>query len=73
MLPASVRPRGGRPIPEGQDPKGGGRQVLVVRGRKAADLPSPVYGVQGLVPSDYKAMEGHREGPQVEVSKGPLG
>ena len=37
---------------QGQDPQGGGCQVLVVRGRKGTDPPPPVHGVQGLAAPD---------------------
>ena len=43
VLPAPDRPRGDRPLPEGQDPQGGGRLVLVVRGRKATGPLPPLY------------------------------
>ena len=47
--------------------------MLVVRGRKAADLPPPVYGVLSLAAADSAAMEGYREGLRVEIPRGPLG
>ena len=37
-----------QPIPERQDSQDGRWQVLVVRGRKAADPPPVVHGVSGL-------------------------
>ena len=72
ILPAAVRPCHDRPLPQGQDPQGGGRQVLVVRGRKATDPPPPVHGAQGLAAPDQAVVEGHREGTLVETPKSPL-
>ena len=71
-LPAAVGSCRYRPILQGQDPQGGGRQVLVVRGRKEIDPTPPIHRVQGLAPPDHEAMEGHREGVRVESPKGPL-
>ena len=34
----------------------------VVRGRKETDPSSPFYGVQGLAPPEFKAVEGNKEG-----------
>ena len=46
---------------------------MVVWGKKETD-PSPYFcGVQGLAPSDQKAVDGYREGPRTESLKGPLG
>ena len=60
--------------PQGQTPQGGGRQVLVVRGRKETNPPPPVHRVQGLAPpADHEAVEGYRVGVRVETPKGPLG
>ena len=53
------------PMPQGQDPQVGGRQVLMVRGRTETDPLSPVHRVQGLAPLDYEAVEGDREGVRV--------
>ena len=41
---------------------------MLVGERKAADTPLLFHEVQGLAPSDCKALEGYRKGPRVEVS-----
>ena len=73
VLSAAVGPRRYRPIPQGQDPQGGGRQVLVMQGRKETDPSPPFCGVQGLAPSDQRAVEGDRKHPRAPLAEGPLG
>ena len=49
ILPATLRPCGDRPIPQGQDPEDGRRPMLVVQGGEPAP---PLHGVQSLAASD---------------------
>ena len=42
--------------------------MLVVRGRKEADPPPPLYGVPGADAPDQEAMEGYRVRAGVETS-----
>ena len=45
---------------------------MVVRGRKAADPPPSLHGVQGLATSDQEVVEGDREGSGVEAPEGSI-
>ena len=47
--------------------------MLVVWGRKTADPPPPLHGVQGLAAPDQETVERNREGTWVGASEGPLG
>ena len=44
---------------------------MPVRQRKETDPLPPLHRVQGLAPSDHKAMKGYREGVRVETPEAP--
>ena len=67
LLPATFGTRSDRllpPRPDDRSPEARVGRVLVVQLREAtdADAPSPVHGVSGLGPPDWKVMEEDREG-----------